>query len=1468
MARPRNVTEISDTLLEDMGVTRAEIDQMSPAERATLLRCIEEYAETGTSPTAQGLVTDDYKWEPVSMQQFIDDPFYLGKIGGGIFPKLRELVLECIDTPAETRPTEVILGGCIDLDAMVQEADGGLPTLRERLGKKTPVCVVKDGGAVTASCTDGTRHSGVKRVLQLDTTDGSRLRLTPDHRVRVMRDLAYCWVAAADLRVGDFVVTPRVITVKPSAHLSPDAARLLAYWCADGSASETRARFCDGNPMTSLDALAIMRHLGFDGKRYKKGPNCWEVHAKKTKSSGFLAWLRMHGADKRTADVTVPDEVCRSSNATVAAFLNALWACEGSVVCHPAVSPPRIQLAVTSERFIRQVAALLRRFGIHARVYSVDYVDKRYGARRHIWHLAISGTVFLRAFLDHVGDILGKELVCRALRTYCDRAAANTNVDIVPLTGRALSRMVTASGWKRGADDRRAWRTAGLQCMSHAYVMAWCDEYAHLAVARKIRALFQYAAFTRVKSVSPVAVPCEVGDIGAFNGNRFISSNLSVHNSLGWGKTTGAALLAIYLLYRLTCLRDPHKYYGIMQGTELVIGVYSINIEQAMDGIYGRLLRWVDAIPYFEAKCPRVKRVTAEIRFASTPIKVIAGSKEVHTMGRDMYCFVLDEANFFSKAGSENKDDATVAQGIYTNAARRIKNRFMTARGEPAGLAILASSKRTKASFLEAHIKESKKEIAEGKTKHYAYAVWDVLPSTKYKKPKFAVEIGDRIHPSRIIRDGEEARRGAEVIMVPGELRADFELDVDKALRDHAGVASESMMPLFRDRTVIRRAASAEHKHPFTRPEITLNINDDIGIDTYFVPERMFSIQRSAYTLRLNPTAPRYLHVDIGFTEDSLGLCMLHIAGARTVKRARADGTWYEDRAPVCLVDFLLRVNPPQGEGEIDLPKVRSFILALRDLGVPIARISYDSHQSRESVQVFKKLGFDAIWQSVDKTDQPYLDLRQAITEQRISYYEYPTLFRELGELERDLDEAKVDHPKTSAETGERGCFAGDTRVALLDGTNPTLRELAERGEDTYVYTIKDGAVAVGHAVKPRLTNRAARTVVVTLDSGERLTCTPDHRFMLRTGEYRRADQLCPHDSLMPLYRRISTKKDGKLAGYEMYHGVDDGRWHFTHRMVGRFIDPAYTGNQFGKRVVHHCAGKTNNDPRKLSVITPWEHTRIHADDIKRRRSDPAFERRRVLAHLRYARSPAARSAQSARMRALWERDGFAAAQRVRVAEIGRKTGTTNITKYNKSAQHRATAARIGRETIRLCHDAVRRDDVDVAAIKAAVADNTVLCARHVAERLGCSVSLIERRLARDAACSPLRAELARRSRRVMSAAKSAYWAERRALHNHKVASVTTGPVTAVYDLSVPGTENFALTAGVFVHNSKDVSDALAGAYFTAMNDKRYATVRNLPEGAPAAAPVSSGRSAPTVTQRVQIPGGSMLWSTLDKELR
>ncbi|MTK04835.1 hypothetical protein FF096_22900 [Micromonospora sp. CP22] len=117
------------------------------------------------------------------------------------------------------------------------------------------------------------------------------------------------------------------------------------------------------------------------------------------------------------------------------------------------------------------------------------------------------------------------------------------------------------------------------------------------------------------------------------------------------------------------------------------------------------------------------------------------------------------------------------------------------------------------------------------------------------------------------------------------------------------------------------------------------------------------------------------------------------------------------------------------------------------------------------------------------------------------------------------------------------GCFTGDTKVALASGGSRSFAELADdwqQGVTHFGYTTnKAGGVVVAPLVEPRLTKRNAPLVRVTLDNGESVRCTPDHLFRLRDGSYRRADALMPGDSLMPLYRSLSSE----TAGQKLYDG-------------------------------------------------------------------------------------------------------------------------------------------------------------------------------------------------------------------------------------------------------------------------------------------------------------------------------------------
>ncbi|NER00197.1 MAG: intein-containing DNA gyrase subunit B, partial [Cyanothece sp. SIO2G6] len=171
------------------------------------------------------------------------------------------------------------------------------------------------------------------------------------------------------------------------------------------------------------------------------------------------------------------------------------------------------------------------------------------------------------------------------------------------------------------------------------------------------------------------------------------------------------------------------------------------------------------------------------------------------------------------------------------------------------------------------------------------------------------------------------------------------------------------------------------------------------------------------------------------------------------------------------------------------------------------------------------------------------------------------------------------------------GCFHGDTKVALADGRNLSFKEIvAEQvaGKEHFCYTIRhDGKIGLERILHPRITKANAEVVKVTLDNGEEIICTSDHRFMLRDGSYRQAADLKPDDSLMPLYRKVSSQQESGITidGYEMVWSSASDSWMFTHTLADWWN--RWQGLDF-KEAGEHCHhldfNKRNNNPTKAAL--------------------------------------------------------------------------------------------------------------------------------------------------------------------------------------------------------------------------------------------------------------------------------------------
>ncbi len=200
------------------------------------------------------------------------------------------------------------------------------------------------------------------------------------------------------------------------------------------------------------------------------------------------------------------------------------------------------------------------------------------------------------------------------------------------------------------------------------------------------------------------------------------------------------------------------------------------------------------------------------------------------------------------------------------------------------------------------------------------------------------------------------------------------------------------------------------------------------------------------------------------------------------------------------------------------------------------------------------------------------------------------------------------------------GCFSGDTKVALLDGRNLSFRELVDedkKRKKNYCYTIKkDGTIGIGLIRNPRRTRRNAEVVKIILDNKEEIICTPDHGFMLRDGNFQRADKLKKTTSIMPLNRKLS-KVEGRIRikGYEMVFDPKKRKWIFTHLLAdGYNIENKKYSPDLGDCKHHIDFNKLNNNPENIIRMDKQDHLIFHTKILEKTlHSDKIKEKTRKL---------------------------------------------------------------------------------------------------------------------------------------------------------------------------------------------------------------------------------------------------------------
>jgi hypothetical protein len=121
----------------------------------------------------------------------------------------------------------------------------------------------------------------------------------------------------------------------------------------------------------------------------------------------------------------------------------------------------------------------------------------------------------------------------------------------------------------------------------------------------------------------------------------------------------------------------------------------------------------------------------------------------------------------------------------------------------------------------------------------------------------------------------------------------------------------------------------------------------------------------------------------------------------------RSDNTF--ELMPQINFDLILEVKPPRN-GEIEFENIRKLFYKLRELGLNLKWISFDSYQSVDSRQILSQQGFTTGQQSMDKNSLPYDVTKTAFYDGRIGAPKHDKALSEIVRLERDPQSGRIDH--------------------------------------------------------------------------------------------------------------------------------------------------------------------------------------------------------------------------------------------------------------------------------------------------------------------------------------------------------------------------------------------------------------------------------------------------------------------------
>lgn len=490
-----------------------------------------------------------------------------------------------------------------------------------------------------------------------------------------------------------------------------------------------------------------------------------------------------------------------------------------------------------------------------------------------------------------------------------------------------------------------------------------------------------------------------------FNPNRNVHE-IILTGATGGGKSYFMRVVHAYLTTRILCMKNPNRLFGIADGDNIVIGFFNVTVKKARSDQFNQFEQLLLRSPFIRERVFRyrqrsdVLRINPDRPFENSTLMYALGSSAVHALGQNTISGQLDEANFASRKRL-NLGEIERSMETYLAIKSRISSRFEAKMRifYHYFIMMIASSKTFNNAFVEAHIDRVKNNE---NVLIFDYAEWDVKPPETYERDEhgrvktFRILVGDKRVRSRILNDDEVVGPEFRVIHAPLTLKQYAEYDLDEFIRARAGISTvQELKFISRDDLVHEMFNRSEIKNLFYRDSVDCSLArvgelwEDIDVDGVTV-----RLYQRRYPKR-DPSAPRYVHVDLSKNHDYTGFCIGHFGGyIPSVTNERAMN-------PLIVIDGVARFE--YGRSEIDYEKIRNLIFYLNDelsYNIKGGLITFDQFQSTDSIQLLSKQGYNV--KRVAIIPDMYQAMKSAILGKYLECPRNEILKKEILNLERD----------------------------------------------------------------------------------------------------------------------------------------------------------------------------------------------------------------------------------------------------------------------------------------------------------------------------------------------------------------------------------------------------------------------------------------------------------------------------------